>query len=88
MTDFCDSLCDNFITGGGPHPPWIPIPYVSKNNMAEQRTRDVKAEINVKSCNVTGLSKLHLSLRNTMFMYYMEVTSCERSPLSFDVYNE
>jgi len=56
--------------------------------MAEQRKRDMKAEINVKSCNVTGQSKLHLSLRNTMFMYYMEVTSCERSPLSFDVYNE
>jgi hypothetical protein len=57
--------------------------------MAEARTRDVKAELNVKSYNVTGQSKLqHLSLCNAMFMYYLEVTSRKESPVNFDVYTE
>jgi len=57
--------------------------------MAEVRTRDMKAELNVNSCNVRGQSKLqHLLLCNAMLMYDLEVTSREKIPLSFDIDNE
>jgi len=57
--------------------------------MAGARTRDMKAERNINSCNVRAQSKLqHLSVCNIMFKYYLDVTSREESPSSFGVDNE